>query len=137
MHLPARKSWSPLKVVGTFLVLAITALLIFIGWKYWLFTGGIFRTSSFNEQEWKSLNRKTADFSCYRGGMANDIKKNVLRVGQSRAEVEKLLGSPDSNKGSYHEYFPGMCSGLQIDFDTLDIDFNAEGKLTNVRIVQH
>jgi hypothetical protein len=137
MHAPTRKSWSALRVIGNFLVLAITSLLIFIGWQYWLFTGGIFRTSSFNEQEWKSLNRKAADFSCYRGGMANDIKTSVLRVGQSRAEVEKLLGSPDSNKGSYYECFLGMCSGLQIDFDTLDIYFSAEGNVTNFRIVQH
>ena len=132
-----RKSWSPLRVVGVFLVVAIAVFSIFLGWQYWLFKGGIFRTSSFNEQEWKSLSRKTSDFSCYRGGMAHDIRTNVLRAGQSQGEVEKLLGKPDSDKGTVQEYFLGMCSGLRIDFDTLDVHFNAAGKITSVHVVQH
>lgn len=137
MSVVMRESWSPLRVVGVFLVVTIAVFSIFLGWQYWLFKGGIFRTSSFNEQEWKSLSRKTSDLSCYRGGMAHDIRTNVLRAGQPQEEVEKLLGKPDSDKGTVQEYFLGMCSGLRIDFDTLDIHFNAEGKLTSVHVVQH
>ena len=132
-----RKSWSPLRVIGVLLIVAIATLITFLGWQYWLFKGGIFRTSSFNQEEWKSLNKKTGDFSCYRGGMAHDIRTNILHAGQTLGEVEALLGKPDIDKGEIKEYFLGMCSGLRIDFDTLDVHFNAEGKLTTVHTVQH
>lgn len=69
--------------------------------------------------------------------MANDIKTKVLRIGQSRSEVEKILGKPDTDKGSFHEYLLGMCSRFRLDFDTLDVHFSSDGKLTNVYIVQH
>lgn len=132
-----RKPWTPWRVFLASITAIFVGAIAFIGWKYWLFNGGIFRTSSFNEAEWKSLNRKTANFSCYRGGMAHDIQNNVLHVGLTRERVEALLGKPDSIKSDVYEYFLGMCSGLQIDFDTLDAHFNAEGRLTKVQIVQH
>jgi hypothetical protein len=131
------RKWSPLRIVGALLVVVIAAAIIFVGWQYWLFQGGIFRTSSFNQQEWQSLNRKTNDFSCYRGGMAHDIRTNILRTGQSRGEVERLLGKADSDKGAVQAYVLGMCSRLRWDFDTLNVHFNAEEKLTSVHIVQH
>ena len=137
VDIAVHKTWSPLRVVGTFFVIAFVALFLLVGRQYWLFTGGIFKTSSFNEQEWKVLNRKTDDSSCYRGGMAHDIRAKILRVGQSSNEVESILGKPDSIKGSVHEYLLGMCSGLRIDFDTLDVHFNTAGKLTSVHVVQH
>ena len=110
---------------------------VFVGWQYWLFKGGIFRTSSFDEVEWKSLSKTTTDSSCYRGGMAHDIKTNILRAGLTKIEVEKLLGAPDSNRADVHEYFLGMCSGLRIDFDTLDVHFDSNGRLSTVQVVQH
>jgi hypothetical protein len=108
-----------------------------VGWQYWLFKGGIFRTSSFNQHEWKSLAKKSDDSSCFRGGMAGDIKENVLSAGMTKTEVEKRLGLPDSNKIDAYEYLLGMCSGLRIDFDTLDVHFDSDGKLVDVYIVQH
>ena len=137
MNASKQKSWGPLRVVGVALIFAIAASAVYVGWRYWLFTGGVFRTSSFNEQKWKSLNRRTKDFSCYRGGMAADIQANVLHVGQSRAEVENLLGSPETSERAYYQYFLGMCSRFQIDFDTLDVHFDEGGKLKRVSIVQH
>lgn len=132
-----RKPWTPWRIFWAFITAILVGTIAFIGWQYWLFNGGIFRTSSFNEAEWKLLNRKTDDFSCYRGGMAHDVQKNILHVGLAREKVEALLGKPDSIKGDVHEYFLGMCSGLQIDFDTLNVYFNAEGRLTKAQIVQH
>lgn len=132
-----RKSWTPWRIVRTLVGATVVVVVAFIGWEYWLYNGGIFRTSSFNETKWKSLNRKTADFSCYRGGMAHDIKTNILRAGLAKTEVERLLGKPDSNRGDVHEYLLGMCSGLRIDFDTLDVQFDSEGRLMEVQVVQH
>lgn len=120
---------------------AVPVLLVaFVAWQYWLFKGGIFRTSSFDETNWKSLiDNDAKDSSCYRGGMAHDIKTNVLRVGLTHAEVEKLLGQPDQIKAEseMYEYVLGMCSGLRIDYDTLDVHFDSGGRLTKVQVVQH
>ena len=69
--------------------------------------------------------------------MAHDIQSNKLRAGLTKDEVEKLLGAPDSNKGDIHEYFLGMCSGLRIDFDTLDVYFDSEGRLVKAQLHQH
>jgi hypothetical protein len=127
------------RIFGTLCVVVPVLFVAFVGWQYWLLKGGIFRASSFNETKWQSLNKVgTKDSSCYRGGMAHDIKTNVLRVGLTEAEVEKLLGPPDHiTESETHEYFLGMCSGLRIDFDTLDIHFDSEGRLLKVEVVQH
>jgi hypothetical protein len=130
----ARKSWTPWRIAWTLLAGAGVA---FVGWQSWLFKGGVFRTSSFNEVEWKSLRKTTSDSSCYRGGMAHDIKTHILRAGVTKTEVEKRLGAPDSVKADVHEYFLGMCSGMRIDFDTLDVHFNPEGRVMKVQVVQH
>ena len=69
--------------------------------------------------------------------MAHDLKTNILRAGLAKTEVEKLLGQPESNRADVHEYDLGMCSGFRIDFDTLDIQFDSEGRLMKVQVVQH
>lgn len=115
----------------------LTLLLAFVGWQYWLFKGGIFRTSRFDATEWRALAKASDDSSCHRGGMANDIRMNVLRVGQTSDEVQRLLGRPDSIRNGVHAYSLGMCSGLRIDFDSLDIHFDSNDRVTHVYIVQH
>lgn len=119
--------------LGTIAFFAIA----FISWQYWLIKGGVFRTSSFDATEWKSLKVGTADSSCYRGGMVRDIQRNVLRVGLTREEVEQLLGAPDASRDSIHEYVLGMCSGWRIDFDTLDVRFDSTGRLLTTQVTQH
>jgi outer membrane protein assembly factor BamE (lipoprotein component of BamABCDE complex) len=69
--------------------------------------------------------------------MAYDLKTNILRAGLTKTEVEKLLGEPDANRANFHEYLLGMCSGLRIDFDTLDVHFDSDGKLVKVQVVQY
>jgi hypothetical protein len=69
--------------------------------------------------------------------MAHDIKTNILHAGLAKTEVENLLGKPDSNRSNVHEYLLGMCSGLRIDFDTLDVQFDSKGRLLEVQVVQH
>lgn len=126
------------KIFCTFVVTAMILASGFLAWQYWLYKGGIFRTSYFNKGIWTSLNKAgTSNSSCYRGGMAHDIKTNVLHVGLARANVEQLLGAPDIVKDETYEYFLGMCSGLRIDFDTLDVQFDSEGRVLKVEVVQH
>ena len=132
-----RRQWTPLRIVATTLAAATCLVLALLGWQLWLFQGGIFKTTRFDATEWRSANRGTSDSSCYRGGMAHDLRSRVLRKEQSQNEVKALLGEPDNVKTTHFEYFLGMCSRLRIDFDTLDVHFSTEGKLVNIAIVQH
>ena len=129
MNRSIRTSWTSWRTVLGLLTGVLVVAVAFAGWKYWLFKGGIFRTSSFNEAEWKSFALKTTNASCYRGGMAHDLKTNILRVGLAEAAVEKLLGESDSNRANIQEYLLGMCSGLRLDFDTLDVHFDSEDRV--------
>lgn len=79
----------------------------------------------------------TTDSLCYRGGMAHDVKTDVLRAGLTKPEVEKLLGPPDLIKVTTHEYFLDRCSGFRIDFNNLDVHFDSGGRLLKVELVQH
>jgi hypothetical protein len=137
MSTRTRKSWTPWQIAWALVKSAGGLAVVFVGWQYWLYNGGIFRTSNFDEVEWKSLSKNTDDSSCYRGGMAHDIKTNILRAGLTKTEVERLLGAPDSNSDDINAYSLGMCSGLRIDFDSLDVHFNPEGRLVKVQVVQH
>lgn len=69
--------------------------------------------------------------------MAHDITTHVLRLGLPKTEVEKRLGVPDYNRANAYAYFLGMCSGLRMDFDTLDVHFDSEGRLVKAFVVQH
>jgi hypothetical protein len=70
----------------------------FAGWHYWLFKGGVFRTSSFSDAKWRAQKRGIGDSSCYGGGMAIDLQTAILLPGlakQSGAPVRspRLRGS--------------------------------------------
>lgn len=137
MPFPNRQFWSPWRLLGISIATLAIFAVAFLGWQYWLFHGGVFLTSKYDPSEWKALANGTSDFSCYRGGMAGDIRSRVLHTGMSKTEVEALIGPPDSTRDGVLEYFLGMCSGLRIDFDTLDVHLDADGKVKNVLIVQH
>lgn len=69
--------------------------------------------------------------------MANDIRNLLLRKGMTKLEVEQRLGKPDHESSLKYQYVLGMCSGLGLDYDTLDIYFDSEGKLIDTAISQH
>jgi hypothetical protein len=131
------RRWTILRVVKYAAISLLVAAVAVVGWQYWLFKGGIFSTSRFDSEKWKELSFNNDDFSCYRGGMANDLKDRVLLPTMSRASVENLLGKPDRSGVEDLEYTLGMCSGLRIDFDSLNVYFNEHGGLTRVAITQH
>lgn len=98
-----------------------------------------FETDAFEKAEWQQETSLEESFSCYRGGMASDIKNNKLAVGMRAEHVVNLLGEPDTTKPNKQEiqYILGMCSGFRIDYDVLHIYFNEHGELTNAKIIQH
>lgn len=101
---------------------------------------GVFSSEKFNKEKWIREANQTihTTSSCYRGGMVNDLIKRILKPGLNRESVEELLGKPGTErqlvgqKGITTEYTVGMCSGFQMDYDTLNIQYdeNNQGKIS-------
>ena len=132
-----QKTWTPIRIVAATLAAVVSLVLALLCWQIWVFLEGPFRTTRFDAIEWRNAKKTPDDWSCYRGGMAHDIGSRLLRNGQSQTEVKALLGEPDRFKATHFEYVLGMCSGLRIDFDTLDVHFSTDGKLVRIATVQH
>jgi hypothetical protein len=131
-----RRSWHWVKAAWAAVSGTVLLFAAFAGWEYWLFKGGVFRTSSFIEAKWRAQKRGSGDPSCYRG-MAIDLQTTILLPGLAKAEVKRLLGAPDYAEANVAEYALGMCSGLGIDLDTLNVHFDAGDKVDGVQIVQN
>ena len=117
------------------LLIAVFALAAF---AYWWMSGGVFTTSQFDSTVWFARQTNATDSTCYRGGMAANIRDRILKPSMTHQEVEQLLGKPDgySTPGEY-QYILGMCSGLMWDYDNLHVYFNGEGKYERAAIIQH
>ena len=73
-----------------------------------------------------------------RASMVSDLRWQYLDKGMTRTEVKELLGTPDfERRDDLYSYNLGMWSGFRIDYDSLDIHFDSNGRLINVRRVQH
>ncbi|OGS90182.1 MAG: hypothetical protein A2061_10050 [Gallionellales bacterium GWA2_59_43] len=118
-------------------VLAI-ALILFVAVLYWWMSGGVFTVSRFDRTQWFAPQTEAAEFTCYRGKMAGDIKNRLLIPGMSRQDAEHLLGVPAEHvTPAEYQYILGVCSGFMIDYDVLHIYFDPDGKYTSSEIVQH
>jgi hypothetical protein len=98
----------------------------------------VFRTDSFDAKVWFEPQSNKSENLCYRGGMAGDIKDRLLTRDMLREDVVRLLGQPDGHSTEQeYEYFLGLCSGFQIDYDILHVYFDASGHYSQSRILQH
>lgn len=126
-----------LKIVGMIaIVIAGVIVAVFASFVWWSSTG-VFSTSKFNSSAWFVPVTNNTETSCYRGGMARDIKNRLLKQGMSSSEVERLLGRPDSKSENEYRYVLGMCSGLGWDYDDLHVYFDKQGRVESAAIIQH
>ena len=126
------------KVVIIGFGLLIGALLAVLAVFSWWASHGIFASSHFDPNVWFAKQTNETDSTCYRGGMAEDIKKRLLKPGMTHADVERILGKPDSRAmGSEYRYTLGMCSGFKMDYDDLHVYFDASGQYKKAIIIQH
>jgi hypothetical protein len=65
--------------------------------------------------------------------MVDDLMKNYLHPGMSRAEVFKLIGEP-TEEPVVHEPV-GVC-GFGVDYSYLEFSFDEAGKLKEFRLIQ-
>lgn len=120
-------------VFAALLFLVAVMLGIFVWWS----SVGVFSIEKFDPAKWHAPISDAQDVTCYRGGMAIDIRDHILGRGETKQFVEGLLGKPDFATEGEYRYILGMCSGLGLDYDDLHIYFNNQGGITGAEIIQH
>ena len=97
-----------------------------------------FMGTTFTKDKWEKAGQCARgacelDRSCARGGMYRDLQRNHLAIGTPRSVVEQKIGkSSEPNRNSCAIYPLGMCSGIGIDMDYLNICYNNEGRIASV-----
>lgn len=91
-----------------------------------------FGTERFSYASWHKERTREEQFGCFRGAMAHDVRDTVLKSGMSRTEVESRLGPPDMRGGGY---ILGLCTVWDV--HSLQLKYDATGRLLNSRIVQN
>ena len=91
----------------------------------------------FDAAVWKQ-SAGTANTNSPRGRMYDDIEARLERTRPTREEVLRLLGEPDSQRQDETlEYSLGAWSGFRIDFDSMYVSFDRDGRVSSVYKVQH
>ncbi len=116
------------KVIGGLLAGSIVALLLLRWGVSWWMHERPFSTARFDRAQWMAGNRSNDDRDCIRGAMAKDILRTIATPGASRTDVESQLGPADRVHENMAHYDLGMCSGLRVDYDNLDIKY-IDGKV--------
>src|SRR5262245_3845033 len=124
----SRAVMSILKVLG---VLALASAILFALGTYWMmrfFDPNPWDNEKFDKVRWAWLGQDGGATWNPRGEMLEDLIKNHLVLGMSKAEVEAMLGRPDiPEEPQKWMYVLGMWSGMHIDYDFLVIRFSPEG----------
>ena len=133
MHVPKFIKW--LIIVVGVVIAAILSLAAFV---FWYSSSGVFGTDHFAKEAWNATIRDGDDLTCYRGGMAKDIRDNILSNKMTKEDVVALLGKPDGNIfAQEYQYVLGMCSGLGFDYDNLHVYFDEQDRFAHAEISQH
>jgi|SRR6266511_3681094 hypothetical protein len=118
----------------------VSVLLVSVGFLFFLrffIFQNPFNDQRFNQSLWAAYSGST-DPSNPRGQMYEDLTTNNLKRGMSRQDVLTLLGEPDfSKEETVFKYNLGAWSGFRIDYDSLDIEFDQDGKVKAFYRVQH
>lgn len=104
--------------------------------------GDPFNDRVFDASVWRDY-REDAIADNPRGNMAEDLKRRLMSQRPTYDEVVKMLGEPDymteaeRMRDDLLRYNLGMWTGLRTDNDSLDIYFDEQRRVREVRIAQH
>ena len=126
-----------IKTIALAIVAVLTILVALFCTFFWWSSVSVFSTSKFDSIKWSTPIPDVLDSTCYRGGMAIDIRDRLLKPGASKQFVENLLGKPDHSEPHEYRYVVGMCSGFGWDYDVLQIYFDKQEQLSHAAIIQH
>ena len=132
-----------------FLSIPLIVLLVLLFWQFlfwkpvarFLFHDLPFMGETFNKNKWDNALKcssytecRDVEMACIRGPMFRDLKRNHIINGTSKGSVVRLLGTAHSDRhnASCIVYELGMCSGLKIDYDWLNICFDPDDKVMSV-----
>lgn len=139
------------KMKRVFKIIGISAgilagIIVFLYALFWVFAFFVvfnnpldnpFNNKDFDKTTWAQFDNNY-DPDNPRGKMYEDLIENHLSKGMSKEEVINLLGKPDFESEEYFlSYNLGMWSGGRMDYDSLDLKFNRDGKLSEFYRVQH
>lgn len=128
-------------MIGKNIFFSICGMVLIAGAAWWYVTEvAPFKGRPFNEKEWREP-YKDGDYSCIRGSMYKDLKRNYLRTGTTVTAVKELLGEADfpsaGRKGNCLSYYLGVCSGGLPDADLLLVCFDKNDQIIDVQHIFH
>jgi hypothetical protein len=133
------KSWQrrTLKVLTGVVVSVFLVIVGFLFVLRFLIFQNHFDDKHFNQSLWAAYSGSTEPDNP-RGQMYEDLTTKTLKKGMSKHHVLALLGEPDfSKEETVFKYNFGAWSGFRIDYDSLDIEFDQDGKVKSFYRVQH
>jgi hypothetical protein len=85
----------------------------------------------FNSVEWK---RSVDDVDAVRPYMLGDLRKNILKAGMKRSDIESLLGEtlPWNNHGKLLYYRVGIFEGMEPTYLVIELDENDRFKTSSL-----
>lgn len=93
-------------------------------------------TSGFNQETWLAWHN-SGNPNNPRLGMYEEVEAWLLSERPTEAEVLERLGSPDAGRQEdMIAYNLGVRSSYSIDYYSLDIYFGADGRVSEVRLMQ-
>ena len=97
-----------------------------------------FNDNRFDAALWHA-SRKSVDADNPRGPMAADVIQRLRREQAARERTLELLGAPDwpGCPPARICYMLGMWSGFRMDYDSLEIEHDAQGRFLTAYTVQH
>jgi hypothetical protein len=121
------------KVIAVILVLLLIASVL-AGYVFWQMRQIFPRAIPFNGAIWQAADTEKPDNP--RCLMQRDLEQNHLNRGMTRAEVTSLLGETKSNE-KVLSYYLGFCNPFGVDGESLELEFDGNDKLINIRTIQH
>lgn len=123
-------------------VLCIVAMILVVIFGPWVYemNKNPYNDARFERTTWLA-SASSWDSKNPRGPMADDVRRNYLRIGMPKKAVRKLLGK--SNNSQHNEqqnedhYFIGNWGYMSIDGDFLIIHYNKAKKLDSSEIYSH
>ncbi len=116
-------------------IVALAAIAMMVSARLGL-GGDPFNDRAFDAGLWRSSDGE--QFDCPRGEMLANLEAQHLRVGAPREQMLALLGPPDATgQDGLASWYLGYWSGFRVDMDSLDLQFDGDGRLVRWQRAQH
>lgn len=136
-------NWKRILLVAGLGGLVLTTSVVIYFWRpisesYDLLLNDPFDDRPFDQVAWLAMRGSWDAEENPRGRMVVSLRARLIDSQLSQREVLELLGAPEfENRDGFLSYNLGMWTGFRIDYDSLDIHFGDDGRVSEVLVVQH